>query len=75
MGDLRATLMAMTLRHYLTSNHIAQDEKATVEEFREKFSQASPRHILLLFATEKIDAIFNILQGVESLEDFHQRLG
>ena len=56
-------------------SHIRQDEKATVEEFRRKLSLASPRHILKLFAPEKMDAISNILDGVESLADFNQRIG
>ena len=56
-------------------SHIARDEKATVEEFRKKLSLASPRHILMLFAPGKMDAISNILVGIESLADFNQRLG
>ena len=56
-------------------SHIARDEKATVEEFRRKLSLASPRHILMLFAPGKMDAISNILAGIESLADFNQRLG
>ena len=56
-------------------SYIARDEKATVEEFRRKLSLASPRHILMLFAPDKMNAISNIFDGIESLADFNQRLG
>ena len=56
-------------------SHIPQDHRATVEEFRNKLSQTSPRHILTLFAPDKMDAISNILDGIESMADFNQRLG
>ena len=72
MGDLRATLDGGDAA---ALSHIGQHEKATVEEFRRKLSLASPRHILMLFAPEKMDAISNILDGVESLADFNQRVG
>ena len=72
LGDLRATLDG---GDPAALSHISQDQKATVEEFRNKLSLASPRHILMLFAPEKMDAISNILDGIESLADFNQRLG
>ena len=72
MGDLRATLDGGDAA---ALSHITRDHKATVEEFRNKLSQTSPRHILTLFAPEKMDAISNILDGIESLADFNQRLG
>ena len=70
--DLRSTLDGGDA---VVLSHIARNEKATVEEFRKKLSLASPRHILMLFAPDKMDAISNILDGVESLADFNQRLG
>ena len=72
LGDLRTTLDGGDAA---ALSYIARGEKATVEEFRKKLSLASPRHILMLFAPEKMDAIANILDGVESLADFNQRLG
>ena len=72
MGDLRATLEGGDAA---ALSHISQDLKATVGEFRDKLSLASPRHILMLFAPEKLDAISNILDGIEALADFNQRLG
>ena len=72
MGDLRATIEGGDAA---ALSQIAQDESATVAEFRRKLSLASPRHILMLFAPDKMDAIANILDGVESLADFNQRLG
>ena len=72
MGDLRATLDG---GDDAALSHISQDLKATVGEFRNKLSLASPRHILMLFAPEKMDAISNILDGIEALADFNQRLG
>ena len=55
--------------------HIGQDERATVAEFKRKLSLASPRHILKLFAPEKLAAISNIMDGVEALADFNQQIG
>ena len=72
MGDLRTTIDGGDAA---ALSHIAQDEKATIVEFRRMLSLASPRHILMLFAPEKMDAIANILDGIESLADFNQRLG
>ena len=72
MGDLRTTLDGGDAA---VLSHIPQDLRATVEEFRERLSLASPRHILTLFAPEKLDAISNILEGIEALADFNQRLG
>ena len=72
MGDLRATLDGGDAA---ALSHIPRDQKATVEDFRRSLSLASPRHILMLFAPEKMDAISNILDGIESLADFNQRLG
>ena len=72
MGDLRATFDGGDAA---ALSHIGQDEKATVEEFKHKLSLASPRHILNLFAPEKMDAISNILDGVESLAHFNQQIG
>ena len=72
MGDLRSTLEGGDVA---ALSHITQDEKATVEEFRRKLALVSPRHILMLFAPEKMDAISNILNGIESLADFNLRLG
>ena len=72
MRDLRATLDGGDA---VALSHIALGEQATVEEFRKKLTLVSPRHILMLFAPEKMDAISNILDGVESLADFNQRLG
>ena len=72
LGDLRTTLDGGDAAALA---HIPQDFRATVEEFREKLSLASPRDILKLFAPEKLDAISNILDGVEALADFNQRLG
>ena len=71
MGDLRTTLNGGDAA---ALSHIPQDYRATVAEFREKLSLASPRHILKLFAPEKLDAISNILDGIEALADFNQRL-
>ena len=71
MGDLRTTFNGGDAT---ALSHIPQDLKATVAEFREKLSLASPRHILMLFAPEKLDAISNILDGIEALADFNQRL-
>ena len=71
MGDLRTTLDAGDAA---ALSHIPQDFKATVGEFREKLSLGSPRHILTLFAPEKVEAISNILDGIEALADFNQRL-
>ena len=72
MGDLRATLDGGDAA---ALSHIPQDHRATVAEFRNKLSQTSPRHILTLFAPDKMDAISNILDGIESMADFNQRLG
>ena len=72
MGDLRTTFEGGDAA---ALSQIPQDLKATVGEFREKLSLASPRHILMLFAPEKLDAISNILEGIEALADFNQRLG
>ena len=72
MGDLRATFDGGDAA---ALSHIGQDERATVEEFKRKLSLASPRHILKLFAPEKMEAITNILDGIESLADFNQRIG
>ena len=72
MGDLRTTL---DRGDAAALSYISQDLKATVGEFREKLSLASPRHILMLFAPEKLDALSNILDGIEALADFNQRLG
>ena len=72
MGDLRSTLEGGDVA---ALSHINQEEKATLEEFRSKLSLAAPRHTLMLFAPEKIDAISNILDGVESLAYFNQRVG
>ena len=72
MGDLRATLEGGDAAALY---HIPQDLRATVAEFKDKLSLASPRHILRLFAPEKLDALTNILDGIEALADFNQRLG
>ena len=72
MRDLRATLEGGNAAALF---HIPQDFKATVGEFKDKLSLASPRHILRLFAPEKLDALSNILDGIEALADFNQRLG
>ena len=72
MGDLRSTLDGGDAAALF---HIPQDFSATVAEYKEKLSLASPRHILKLFAPEKLDAISNILDGIEALADFNQRLG
>ena len=71
MGDLRTTFeggddAALAL--------IPTNEKASVEEFQRMLACVSPHHILKLFAPEKLDAITNILDGIESLADFNQRL-
>ena len=71
LGDLRATLSGGDAA---ALSHIPQDFRATVAEFRNKLSLASPCHILKLFAPEKWDAISNILNGIEALADFNQRL-
>ena len=72
MGDLRTALDGGDAA---ALDHIPQDFRATVGEFREQLSLASPRNILMLFAPEKLDAISNILEGIEALADFNQRLG
>ena len=72
MGDLRTTLEG---GDDTVLARISQKEKYTVEEFRRQLTHVSPRHILSLFAPEKMDAISNILDAIESLADFQQRLG
>ena len=71
MSDLRATVDE---GDDVALSRIAQGEQATVEEFRKKLALVSPRHILMLFSPEKMGAISNILDGIESLADFNQRL-
>ena len=48
---------------------------ATVEEFRELLSLTSPLNILRLFAPSKVEAITNIVDAIDSLADFNQKLG
>ena len=72
VGDLRTTLDE---GDGAALSHITKNEKATVEEFRRKLSLVSPRNISMLFEPEKMDAISNMLDGIESLADFNQRLG
>ena len=71
IGDLRTTLDG---GDDAALSHIPQDFKATAGEFRNKLSLASPRHILMLFAPQKMEAISNILDGIEALADFNQQL-
>ena len=71
MGDLRTTFEG---GDDAALAHIPTDEKASVEEFQRMLACVSPHHILKLFAPEKLDAITNILDGIESLADFNQRL-
>ena len=72
LGDLRTTFDGGDAA---ALSHIPLNKKATVEEFRRKFALVAPRHILKLFAPEKMDAISNLLDAIESLADFNQRLG
>ena len=71
MGDLRTTFEG---GDDAALAHIPTNEKASVEEFQRMLACVSPHHILKLFAPEKLDAITNILDGIESLADFNQRL-
>ena len=51
-----------------------QDTAATVEDFRAMLSLTSPLDILKLFAPDKVEAITNIVDGIDALADFNQKL-
>ena len=74
-------LRLIDLRTALTSGDpailegIHRNTSTTVEHFRELLSLASPVDVLRLFAPDKVDAIMNIINGVDALADFNQRLG
>ena len=72
MGDLRATFDGGDAA---ALSYVGQDEKATTKEFRCKISLASSRHILKLFAPEKLAAISNIMDGIVALAEFNQQIG
>ena len=70
--DLRTTL---TTGDPAVLGGIQRNTATTVEHFRELLSLASPVDVLRLFAPGKIDAIMNIINGIDALADFNQRLG
>ena len=72
IGDLRA---ALTEGDPKTLHNIPTSTKGSVAEFREFFALTPAIDVLKLFVPHKADAIVRILNGIESLADFNQRLG
>ena len=74
-------LRLMDLRTALTSGDpyvlhgIQINTATTVDNFRKLLALASPVEILKLFAPDKVEAIMNIIDGIDALADFNQRLG
>ena len=71
IGDLRA---AVTEGDPAILRNLPSNTKASVTQFREFFSLAPAVDVLKLFVPHKADAIIKIMNGIESLADFNQRL-
>ena len=72
IADLRTALMEgdpSVLGNLPTST------KGTVAQFREFFALTPASDVLKLFVPHKAEAIARILEGIEALADFNQRLG
>ena len=72
IGDLRA---ALTEGDPAVLRNLPANTKSSVAEFREFFTLTPVVDVLKLFVPHKADAIVRILNGIESLADFNQRLG
>ena len=72
IGDLRA---ALTEGDPKILHNLPASTKGSVADFREFFALTPAVDVLKLFVPHKADAIVRILNGIESLADFNQRLG
>ena len=72
IGDLRTVL---TQGDPTIIDSIPANAPGTVAQFRELLALTPPVDILKLFVPHKATAIVQILNGIESLADFNQRLG
>ena len=72
IGDLRAALSEGDPK---ILHNLPVSTKGSVEEFRQFFALTPAVDVLKLFVPHKADAIVRILNGIESLADFNQRLG
>ena len=72
IGDLRT---ALTQGDPTIFDSIPANAPGTVAQFRELLALTPPVDILKLFVPHKATAIVQILNGIESLADFNQRLG
>ena len=72
IGDLRT---ALTHGDPTVFGSIPANAPGSVTQFREILALTPPIDILKLFVPHKATAIVQILNGIESLADFNQRLG
>ena len=72
IGDLRT---ALTQGDPTVFGSIPANAHGTVRQFREILALTPPIDILKLLVPHKATAIVHILNGIESLADFNQRLG
>ena len=72
MGDLRS---ALTQGDPTVFGSIPANAPGSVTQFREILALTPPIDILKLFVPHKATAIVQIMNGIESLADFNQRLG
>ena len=72
IGDLRT---ALSEGNPAILQNLPACTKGSVAEFREFFALTPAVDVLKLFVPHKADAIVRILNGIEALADFNQRLG
>ena len=66
--------MALTEGDSSILSSLPADTKGSVAQFREFFALTPAIDILKLFVPHKAEALARILEGIESLADFNQRL-
>ena len=71
IGDLRA---ALTEGDPATLRNLPKTTSGTVEEFRKFFMTTPVIDVLKLIVPHKADAVISILNGIELLAHFNQRL-